>query len=229
MFTRFLAALVLPLLVAPAIAQQTSGLNTMEDVSAFMETYYLHPRPDRIGDLIDVLSPSGFVQKRTNGSVVVAFFSEIFAANPSRVAEWQERIAKQNDRIKYLLERALAVSRTGGVLRGSSHSPEANDAYWAAFFASGKPEFIYRLVDQLRYFDERNDLVLFFAGATAKWSLASNAQKYPAVRSAIENARPTADKRTQGLIDELAKEDPATVKQEIGQIIQAQRQAGKWK
>jgi hypothetical protein len=80
----------------------------------------------------------------------------------------------------------------------------------------------------LRYFDERNDEDLFFAGGTAKWSLASNAQTQPEVRLAIEKAKLKADKRTQELIMELLAEDPARVKLEISAIIRMQRESGRW-
>jgi hypothetical protein len=201
----------------------------MRGASDFMEAYYLHPRPELIGDLIVALYPTGFLQKRTNVPAVTGFFSEVFAANRDRLPQWQILIAKQDDQTKAALDRALSVSKTGGLLNLTGHSAELNDEYWGAFFASGNPKFLYRLLDQLRYFDERNDEALFFAGATAKYSLASNAQTQPAVRSIIEDVRLKADKRTQELITELLAMDQANVKQEIKEIIKKQREEGKWR
>jgi hypothetical protein len=209
--------------------QTSLELKTGDDVSAFMQTYYVHPRPELIGDLIDALHSTGFLQKGNNAFSVIGFFSEIFAANPSRLSQWQVLIAKQDDQTRTALDRALSVSRAEGVLNANGHSAELNDEYWGAFFASGNPKFVQRLVDQLRYFDERNDEALFLAGGTAKWSLASVAQMQPAVRLAIEQAKIKADKRTQEQITELLAEDPASIKQEIRQIFEKQRQAGKWK
>ena len=121
------------------------------------------------------------------------------------------------------------MSKAGGVLNSDGHSAGLNDVYWGAFFASGNPKFIRKLIDQLRYWDERDDLSLFFAGATAKWSLASNAQSQVGVRSALEEAKLNADKRTQELITELLAQGPAQVKQEISEIVTKQREVGKWK
>lgn len=232
MFARVLQ--VLALLLAPASANigtgQTSlGPQTLHDVGAFMQTYYLHPRPELIGDLIDALHSTGFLQKPTNAPPVREFFSEIFAANPDRLPQWQVLISKQDDQIRATLAQAVSVSKAGGVLKLESHSSQLNDEYWGAFFATGNPQFVHRLVDQLRYFDDRNDEALFFAGGSAKWSLASNAQTQPAVRLAIEDARSKADKRTQELITELLAEDPASVKQEISEIVKKQREVGKWR
>ena len=172
MFTRVRQTAALLLLAATAnivIAQNASELKTIGDVSGFMQGYYLHPQPDRIGDVIDALDPTGFLKRPTNANAVIGFFSEIFAANPNYLPEWQRHVAKQDDQTRTTLERALAVSKSGGVLNNSGHSAELNDACWAAFFATGNPKFVDKIIDQLRYFDERNDEGLFFSGATAKW------------------------------------------------------------
>ena len=79
------------------------------------------------------------------------------------------------------------------------------------------------------YFDEREDEVLFFAGATAKWSLASNARTDPLVRSTIEKAKARANARQQELINEVLNEDPDRIKEELKEIVQRQREAGKWR
>jgi hypothetical protein len=85
MFTSVLQVIVLLLIPAAANigTDQTSlELKTGDDVSAFMQTYYVHPRPELIGDLIDALHSTGFLQKGNNAFPVIGFFSEIFAANP---------------------------------------------------------------------------------------------------------------------------------------------------
>jgi hypothetical protein len=232
MFTRFLQMLLfllVPALANIAAAVQEHSLKTIDDVGEFMQTYYRQPRPELIASLIQALHSSGFVQRATNEPDVIGFFSEVFAANPDRLSQWQALIAKQDEQTKAALGRALSVSRAGGVLNLEGHSAALNDEYWAAFFATGNPKFIDRLVDQLRYFDERDDFGLFGAGGTAKWSLASNAQTQPEVRLAIEEAKLKADKRTQELITELIVQGPARIKQELREIVDKQKQAGKWK
>ena len=208
--------------------QNLSELKTIDEINGFMQTYYLHPQPDRIAEVIDALSPSGFVRPN-NEFVLIGFFSEVFAANPNRVSEWQDHIAKQDARTKAILERAVSVSKTGGLLNNTGHSPQLNDGWWAAFFASGNPKFVNKLIDQLEYWDAREDEMLFFAGATAKWSLASNARSNAGVRSTLESAKANATGRKQELISEALNEDPASIKQQIKEIIQSQKQAGKWK
>lgn len=227
-FFQMLLYLLVPTLSGIAAAQEHS-LKTVDETSDFMQSYYEEPRPDLIGDLIVALHSSGYLQMIKRVPAVIGFFSEIFAANPDRRSQWQAVIAKQDDQVKAALGRAFAVSTTGGIINLEGHSAELNDEYWGAFFASGNPKFIAKLVDQLRYFDERNDEMLFLAGGTAKWSLSSNALQQPGVRSAIEQARLKADKRTQEIITELLTKDPSSVKQEVIDIVKVQREAGKWR
>ncbi|MBV9155618.1 MAG: hypothetical protein JO097_05110 [Acidobacteriaceae bacterium] len=64
------ALLLFPVGAKSLIAQNSSDLKTLAGIDAFMKTYYLHPQPERIADVIDALSPSGFV-KPTNESVLI--------------------------------------------------------------------------------------------------------------------------------------------------------------
>jgi hypothetical protein len=204
------------------------SFRTLADVSSFAQTYYQRPRPDLIADLFSALQPTGVSEGPHAITPFVGFFSEVFAANPGRLAEWQALVPKQEASTRRLLYRALALSRAGGVLTIEGHSPAVNDMYWGAFFASGRTTYLQKLVDQLRYWDERDDQMLFFAGASAKWSLASNALSDSLVRATLAGRTLTADQRTRALIDELLREGPAQVQQEMAEVVRRQSEAGKW-
>jgi hypothetical protein len=165
----------------------------------------------------------------TPAGVLTGFLSEVFATNPARLPEWQGVIARQDRSVKPTIERAVAIGKAGGVIAIDGHSASINDLYWGAFFASGRLAFLQKLVDQLRYFDERGDLTLFMAGATSKWSLANNALLHPLVRSTLEAPILKADQRTRDLIRELLAQGPALVEQEIDGVMQRQREAGRWR
>jgi hypothetical protein len=160
----------------------------------------------------------------------VGFFSEIFAANPDELPRWQPLIDRQNTHLKEVLERALALRRAGGVLTLQGHSPELNDMYWGAFFASGDSSFTRKLVEQLRYCDERSDFQLFATGVSAKWSLASKAQSHVMVLLDLQAHKLNSpDQRTRELIAELLDQGPERVKQEAAEIVRRQRETGKWR
>jgi len=81
----------------------------------------------------------------------------------------------------------------------------------------------------MKYADERDNFELWGAGATAKWSLASNARQHPLVRTILESGKSTADKQTQDMITEVLIKDPADLQREIRETVARQRAAGKWK
>jgi hypothetical protein len=217
----------LVLLVKPGASQEAPSFRTLDAVTSFIQTYYQNPRPELIAGLFGALHSTGLTQRPNAVPPQIGFFSEVFAANPARMAEWQALVAKQEASTRQLLYQAIAISKAGGVLTIDGHSAPLNDMYWGAFFASGRTAFLQKLVDQLRYCEERDDEALFLAGATAKWSLASNAQSHPVVRATLEGQTLTADQRTRALIAELLREGPAQVKQESAEVVRQQRQAGK--
>ena len=224
----FLLAL-LPALTNTADAQKGPVLKTAQDLSVFCETYYKQPRPELVSRAVDVLYSTGILKDANAVPPIVGFFSEVFAANPDQLPKWQAQIKKQDEQTKAVLQGALSLSQTGGALKLEGHSPSFNDMYWGAFYATGNLDYLQKLVDQLRYFDERDDIYLFMTGATAKWFLASNVRSHILVRSTLETAKLNADERTKGLISELLAQDPAYIQQETSEILRKQKADGKWK
>lgn len=198
-----------------------------DELSSFVQGYYLHPQPERIADAIQSLGPSGYVQKNAWG--FATFFGEIFAAHPDQLPRWKEYIARQDKPTRDFLQHSLDLGQSGGALALKGHSPGLNDMYWGAFFATGSPAYIRRLIDELKYCDERQDLALFQAGATAKWSLVSNGETHPLVRKTLADAKTGASKRTREIIDRMLRQSPGDVRREMKEIIEQQRAAGNWK
>ncbi len=213
----------------PAIARGLPDPRRPEDLEQFIDTYYQHPRPELIGRAMQLLSSSPDMNVPSAAGPTMAFFTEIFLANPGRLAEWQSTIDKQDARTKWFLARAMEWSMEGGVLRAQGHSAGINDLYWGAFFATGKSVFIERLIDEMKYADERDNAELWAAGITAKWSLASNARQHPLVRTILQSEKTTVDKKTQDLITEVLTKDPPDFQREMKEIATRQRAAGKWK
>ena len=204
-------------------------LRTPGDFDAFMNKYYLRPQPDRIASAIGSLSSSGVLQIPEAVESITGFFSEVFAMNPARLAEWQQVIDKQPAVTTLALGRALSWRRTGGVLQLEGRSPEMNNRYWGAFFASGNALYIKKLLDLVPFAEERNDFNLWATGAMAKWALASTARQHVHVQVILEEERNRADKHTQELIDELLSRDPARIGREMADTYAKQKAAGKWK
>jgi len=230
---RSITALWQSVLLAPlvlgrtAAAQDNPQFRTLDDISSFTQTYYQQPRPELIGRLIRSFSSVGLAQRPQAAPPLIAFLAEVFAANPSRMAEWRA-IPIEDQTARQLVGQALNLSKYGGVMSKTGHSAELNDMYLGAFFATGNTAYLQKLVDQLHYYDEREDEALFLVGATAKWSLASNARSHLILRSTLTGNTLSTDQRTRDIVIQLLAQDPAQVKQETEEIVVRQRQAGKW-
>ena len=201
----------------PAHAQQPLTVTTAKDAEGFIQTYYQGPRPQMVGTLIGVLHATAVLHTPNAIPPYIGFFSEVFAGKPDRLPEWQALIAKQAHPTKGILEWALSVSKDGGVIAIDGHSAALNDMYWGAFFASGDAKYVNKLIDQLRFIDEREQFELFGVGAASKWSLASNARSHTKVRTILDSAKQNADRRTQEIIVELLQTDPVRIRQEINE------------
>lgn len=212
-----------------ALAQKAPDLRRPEDLAQFIDTYFQHPRPELVGRAMELLPSSPDMNVPSAAGPTMAFFTEVFLANPNRLAEWQATIDKQDPRTKWFLSRAMEWYREGGVLTVEGHSAGINDLYWGAFFATGKSVFIERLIDEMKYADERDNRELWAAGITAKWSLASNARQHPLVRTILESEKSKVDKQSQDLITEVLTRDPADLQREMKETFAKQRAAGKWK
>jgi hypothetical protein len=222
--------IVIGLLLFATVARTESVVNikTAQEAEAFTQSYYRHPSPATIANLIEALNRNAVFNRREATYPWIGFFSEVFADNQGMVSTWQALGARQDVPTAAVLKRALEVKQAGGVTSIVDHSPELNDMYWGAFFATGRDEFLMKLIDQLVLSDERTDFNLYLAGASAKWSLASNALSHPDVRAILESLPARFDKRTREIVAELLEQGAVRVRQEIRDVIATQRALGKW-
>lgn len=214
-------ATVLLLLLAwmgVAFAQQPPAVRTAKDIEELTQTYYEKPRPEIITAVIRALQATRLFYTANAIPPYVGFFSEVFTANPGRVAVWREHIASLQHPTKGVLEWAMSVSKDGGVLQIEGQSAALNDMYWGAFFASGNERYVYKLIEQLRLVDERDDRETFAVGGASKWSLASIARSHARVRAILEAAKTSSDQRTREIIVEVLTRDPGSIRQEVVDI-----------
>ena len=213
---------------APITAGSFPPPRTPEEFDRFVNKYYVEPQPERIAGAMVTLTSSGVLQIPEAVGVITGFFSEVFLANPARLAEWHLVIDKQPGFAKSVLDSALSWSKAGGVLQLPGRSPQMSDFYWGAFFASGKPAYVKKLVELAGFASEQNDQALWTIGSQAKFSLARNSRQHAAVRSILEGEMRTADKPTRDLIDEILNRDPGRMQREMFTFRERRIKSGKW-
>jgi hypothetical protein len=208
-------------------AQNPSSIRTVADLEKLTTNYYRQPNPGLVTQAIAFIGATRLPENAA--PPITGFFSEVFRDNPDRMVEWKAAIAELNSVTRSFFGTVVGLSEQGGVLSLKDQSAAMNDMCWGAFFATGRAEFVDRIVDRVKDFDERNDQQVFLVGATALWSLSSNAQIHDRVRTALETSKAQRDARTATLVAELLAQGPARIGERARDIIVAQRAAGKWK
>ena len=201
--------------VSTAIAQSPTTISTADDAEKFLQTYYEKPRPELIQPLIVAAQRLGILERPHARPPYIGFLSEVIATNSDRLADWRKFFATQTQSAKSVFEDAVKLSENGGVLSVEGRSNGLNDMYWGAFFATGQPKFIAKLIEQLRLYEEELNYLDFMAGATAKWSLSSNAKRHARVKQVLEASVEKVDQNTRKAIVDLLQKDPDVIRQEL--------------
>ena len=223
---------LLKIVPTSAVSKMPSAgrLMSAQELAQFVTYYYQHPQPDLIARAMESLARIEIedmgnrysYQYNLRAYTCVGFFAEVFATNPEQLAGWrkviEERVEDRTTRSR--LRKALALSRPGVTLatrvRRQSVPSEVdeNHIFLGAFFASGNPVYLRKLVDQLEFVDDANQ-DLFDAGGVAMVSLAYNAPHHRLIRQTLESVRGEVKPRTRELIDDVLSKDLASVLQEL--------------
>ncbi|MCC7300012.1 MAG: hypothetical protein IT583_02915 [Verrucomicrobia bacterium] len=153
-------------------------------------------------------------QSPTTGSLYV-----IFKANPAEAITWVKGVCDYSPEVKricwmglwladlksgkeYLAEikpmlsgddlkyvDILLSNAPYSIEKKSIKNPSDLDMLWGAFFGSGNPVYVEKIITALKGYDQREDVGLFLTAAASKWSLKSNAEKYPEIKRILEQPR----------------------------------------
>jgi hypothetical protein len=208
--------LLLLLRAVPAAATeipvaQVEQIDTAQDLALFMTNYYRHPRPEMISRAIEVVETGDFLKAGDpqmfgyviRRNIMTGFFGEVFAANPDRVAEWRRVIDRTVDDhlIQTSFDAALELAESGGVDE-SRPDYSTPGKLLGAFLASGDKGYVRKLVEQFAQAKD-DKWSIYDARSTSMMMLAYNVPSHPAIRQALEEARPTASPLGRKLIDDL--------------------------
>jgi len=219
-----IAASVLGRVLGSRAVAGRPGLRTESELDVFLHRYYLEPHPELVASAIEYIGRRRILENEGAAAAVVAFFAEVFSRNATRVAEWTAILDRQPRKVRAALGRSVSfASDPSALLDEEPVSPQRNDMCWGAFFASGDQRYLLQLIRQLALMDERDDLGRFLVGASAKWSLASNAESHPVVKEAIEAARATASDTVLRQLDEILAKTPQEIRQEVNALVGERR------
>ncbi len=190
------------LLLASLALASSVATRAESSAQAWLESYYVNPRPDELATNVLSLSRSGWFDEAGHTAVGIGFLSSVFAANPTRVNGWLEVLADLplahrrlvaaalwqagNPMGAEMLKRfsqnspvradvlALASRSSTPVAETVVVSPSSMNLQWGAFLASGHERHVVAILDSMG--NDRAGLDL-----AARQSLAQNAVAHPRV------------------------------------------------
>lgn len=215
----FCAVVLLSLSMSAVAGVKLDKITSETELEYFIQTYYMHPQPELVPLAIEYYSASKLLSKYKNTALPTsAFFSKLFLGNPLLISDWKKLIEKQDAETRAVL--VNAINNTPEQLAKQADTGMAqNDIFWGAFFASGEVSYLNKIIDQLKYLDERKDISLYLTAATAKWSLSSNLRNHPKVKMELEAFKRDGVDKMRALAEEILTKSPAQIKDEIKMVI----------
>lgn len=198
------------------------GKDSQRDFSEIMQTYYLHQDKDIVEKTIEFVNNPKADYKRLE-PILTGFFGALFSADTTVKSAFLKNSDKfQNIDFKQLFI-SLNATNIDSIYSKTPLSPAFNDMNWSSYFATGNVKFLDRIISNIPLAENRIDRNLFLTGASAKWSLCSNARQDKQVKEYLSN-----QKDNKKVIKEILKKEPQEFKQEMKDIIAEQRAKGLW-
>ncbi|MBX9879549.1 MAG: hypothetical protein K2Y22_13895 [Candidatus Obscuribacterales bacterium] len=157
-------------------AAPVKEIKTIDDLSRWMNYYYLHPQPELMITAVDYIQKNKLARPDARNSLI-AFFSQLIAQNPQRLAAWTEHFKSMDDNMKGVLwtamwqadtpesKKQLAVltkSLNPEMQKATSKLPAAIaiekmpidgpavlDRLWSCFCATGDDRYVKRIIEVL--------------------------------------------------------------------------------
>lgn len=198
------------------------GQSSERNFSNILQTYYLYKDKDLVDKTIDFVNHSQMSYKRLE-PILTGFFGALFLDDKDVKKSFVSNFDKiKKPDIKELLV-TLSSSNIDTLYSKTKITTEYNDMNWASYFATGNVKYIDNIISKVTYENERTDINLFLAGATAKWSLCSNASQDKLVKKHLNTLK---DKNEN--IKEILQEDPQYFKNKMLEILKEQKSKGIW-
>ncbi len=198
------------------------GQDDNRNFGDILQSYHLVKDKDLIEKTIDFTNNTDMQQSNLE-PILTGFFGALFLQDESI----KKKILANVKQIKNLdiqkLFLHIASLNIDSVYFKAAIDPSYNDMNWSSYFATGQTKYLGHIIANIQHSENRVDQKMFLAGATAKWSLCSNAKKHPAVKEYLTSL---PDKK--GRIAELLNNDQVYFREQVINVIKAQRAKGIW-
>ena len=196
--------------------------NNERNFNQILQTYYIEKDNKLIEHSIDFFNNVNPNNKNIQ-HIIIGFFGGLFLESPEIKNDFKNNIEKfQNENIKKMFS-SLINENIKAIMSEYPISPSFNDMNWAAFFSTGKTEYLDLILKNCPEAENRIDLNLFLTGASAKWSLCSNSKQHEKIKEYLESNTTYKE-----MAEEIMNCDVSELKNNIVKVIKEQREKGIW-
>jgi hypothetical protein len=150
------------------------GQNTQRTFPQMMQTYYLYKDKNLVDETINFCNNTTMDYERMQ-PILTGFFGALFASDRSIRKECVLKIKNITNPSYKDLFSFLTSANIDSIYRQTPLSPAYNDMNWSSYFATGDTKYLENIITNTHLAENREDRNLFLTGASAKWSLCSNA------------------------------------------------------
>ena len=196
--------------------------NSNRDFKQILQTYYLYKDKDVVDKAIDFLNNTAMDYNRLN-PIITGFFGAAFLNNEALKKDFTlniNRIEKTEFKQLFIF---LFSSNIDTLYSQTKISASLNDMNWSSFFATGNTKYLDNIISHTPYMENRIDVNLFLAGASAKWSLCGNSKQNDVVNkylNSLKDKNPT--------LKEILENEPQYFNNKIISILKKQKENGIW-
>lgn len=165
--------------------------------------------------LIKTLQNSQEARESIPPAPVIGFFTAILLSHsPNREVVYRE-LNRLTNRYE-LFDYALAFGKSQDtIVHWKNRKPDSNDLIWGAYFGTGDTRYLDKLVGETKLVTREDSLVLYMTGASAKWSLSSNARQHEQIKQYLTMLAQGTDEGTKKVLTEILTKDPGVIREEI--------------
>jgi hypothetical protein len=208
-------------------ADKLTAVTTHAEFGEFMQQYYRNPQPDLVEPALKYAVAEKLWEKENSKAPLLASFSCIFARHKERNAGWNKAIAAMEEAPREFFQRAIETAPMQ-LLAEAEISPARNDMFWGCFFATGDERYAQEVIATMAHLEERKNMQLYLAAASAQWSLASIAKSDGKVRSVLQMAAAGKDAGIAAAAQDALTKPIKEIRDAAANVLRQQREAGAW-
>ncbi|MGI9478239.1 MAG: hypothetical protein ACR2PI_16170 [Hyphomicrobiaceae bacterium] len=190
---------------AAAAQQRNDVFGDANRIQGWIGTYRDNPQPGRVPALVKAIAAKGLIQEQDRAGIYIGFVAGVLADNQidadklvtamfplppaaqvlvikaivySGLPDWKQRLGRFVERMparQILIRKFLYGKKPTLSKLPLDKGPEVLDTWWGYYFATGSYEPVLRIMQALKWSEEKDKLERLTVGSMAKWTLASHA------------------------------------------------------